>query len=139
MHTETDLMLVLYVDDFLMSGPKSAMGAMWERIGAALKIDEPGPMGLYLGCIHEEGKLTLPCGRDIRYCTFNSEDFFRDKVNKYLEICETLGGKKVKLASVTTPYLRESARESCARKPEDDGEAAYMCKWCRHAFSIKKS
>ena len=82
------------------------------KIGLALEIDEPGPMGLYLGCIHEEGKLTLPCGRDIRYCTFNSEDFFRDKVNRYLEICETLGGKKVKLASVTTPYLRESSHEN---------------------------
>lgn len=66
-------MLVLYVDDFLMSGPKSAIGTMWEKIGTALKIDEPGPMGLYLGCIHEEGMLTLPCGREIRYCTFNSD------------------------------------------------------------------
>ena len=82
MHPETDLMLVLCVDDFLMSGPKDAMGTMWERIGKALKIDEVGPMGLYLGCIHEEGQLTLPCGRVIRYCTLtqrtSSETRLRD-------------------------------------------------------------
>lgn len=98
-----------------------------------------GQWGLYLGCIHEEGQLVLEDGRVIRYCTFNSEDFLRDKVDRYLEICESLGGLKVKLSTVTTPYLRGSARKSCARKPEDDGEKAYMCKWCRHAFSIKRA
>lgn len=49
MHPETDLMLVLYVDDFLMSGPKEAMVDMWKRIGKALKMDEVGPMGVVSG------------------------------------------------------------------------------------------
>ena len=49
------------------------------------------------------------------------------------------GGTEVELSTVTTPYIKESALESCAKRPEDLEEKAAMCKWCRHAFAIEKA
>ena len=96
-------------------------------------------MGLYLGCFHEEGKFEMDDGRTIRTMTFNQEGFFSEKVEKHLDLCKEKGGTEMKLSIVTTPYIKESARESCAIRPEKLGEKAGMCKWCRHAFAIDKA
>ena len=85
-HQELDIFLVLYVDDFLMSGPEENMDIMWERISKVLKIDDPGAMGLYLGCIHEEGSIKTENGTTVRTMTFNQEGLFREKVAKYMEL-----------------------------------------------------
>ena len=71
--------------------------------------------------------------------TFNQEGFFTEKIEKYRELCLDKGGKEVKLSTVTTPYIKESAKENSARKPEKEGEEAVMCKWCRHAFIVAES
>lgn len=42
--------------------PKEPMAPMWKVIAHALKIDEAGPMGLYLGCIHEKGDAIMDDG-----------------------------------------------------------------------------
>ena len=57
LHHATGLMLVLDVDDFLMAGPEENTGPMWDRIGKALKIDEVGPMALYLGLYMKKARL----------------------------------------------------------------------------------
>ena len=77
------------------------MAAMWLRIGLALKIDEPGPMGLYLGCIHEEGSVKMDDGKTVRTMTFNQEGFFREKVAKILGAVSRQGRQRGK------------ARDSC--------------------------
>ena len=73
-------------------------------------------MSLYLGCIHEEGEVIID-GHEVRTMTFNQEPFFLDKVDKYKELCLEKGNKEVKLSAVTTPY-KDSAKESCARRPQ---------------------
>ena len=93
---------------------------MWKRIGDALKIDEPGPMSLYLGCIHEEGEIQIG-EYTMRTMTFNQEGFFTEKIEKYKELCREKGGKEVKLSAVTTPYIKEGAKENSARRPEKRG------------------
>ena len=65
---------------------------MWEKIAKVLKIDEPVDMGLYLGCVHEGGKMEMDDGRIIRTMTFNQEGFFFEKVEKYLDQCREKGG-----------------------------------------------
>lgn len=82
LHPETDLFLVLSVDDVLMSGPEHNLKPMWEKIASILNIDEPQPIALYLGCIHEEGSVQID-GKTIRTMTFNQGPFFLDKVEKY--------------------------------------------------------
>ena len=70
------------------------MNTMWERIGITLKIEDPGPMGLYLGCIHAEGMIKMEDGRTVRTMTFNQEGFFREKVETTLNCVWTKGGRK---------------------------------------------
>lgn len=82
--------MVVYVDDFLMSGPENNLEPMWKQIAEKLDIEDPGPMDLHLGCIHEEGKVMIN-DREIKTMTFNSESFFKDKIDKYVELCKEKG------------------------------------------------
>ena len=45
-------------------------------------------------------------------------------------------GLEAKLSTVTTPYIKEQAKENCARKPEFEGQESVQCRWCKHAFSM---
>ena len=51
-HDRLKLLLVVYVDDFKMSGPKESMKRAWELIGSRIDMDKPGTVGRYLGCDH---------------------------------------------------------------------------------------
>ena len=51
-HPELKLLLVVYVDDFKMSGPKESMSKGWELIGSKIDMDTPTVIGRYLGCDH---------------------------------------------------------------------------------------
>ena len=51
-HDRLKLLLVVYVDDFKMSGPKESMKRGWELIGSKIDMDKPGTVGRYLGCDH---------------------------------------------------------------------------------------
>jgi hypothetical protein len=55
---------VLYVDDFRISGPKSAMAAAWASIRKHIKTGDPEPSGKFLGCDHKLSKKTIPAGGD---------------------------------------------------------------------------
>ena len=51
-HPELKLLLVVYVDDFQMSGPKENMSRGWSLIASKLDMDTPGEVNQYLGCDH---------------------------------------------------------------------------------------
>ena len=51
-HPELKLLLVVYVDDFKMSGPKESMSKGWELVGSRIDMDVPTDIGRYLGCDH---------------------------------------------------------------------------------------
>ena len=76
-----------------MSGPTENLAPMWERVGKELNIDEPAPMSLYLGCIHEESTIEVD-GHKIRTMTFNQEGFFMDKIEKYKNLCLEKGKRR---------------------------------------------
>ena len=52
-HEELDLFLVVYVDDFKMSGPAKNIAEGWELISKVIKMEEPRQLKRYLGCEHE--------------------------------------------------------------------------------------
>ena len=52
-HEELDLFLVVYVDDFPMSGPAKNIATGWALILKAIKMEEPRQLKRYLGCEHE--------------------------------------------------------------------------------------
>ena len=47
------LMLIVYVDDFQFSGPKSNLKEGWALTRKGLNSGESEPIGIYLGCEHE--------------------------------------------------------------------------------------
>ena len=61
-HARLKLLLIVYVDDFKMSGPKESIEEGWRLIATKIDLDEPGPVGRYLGCEHvyqEDVKLSV--------------------------------------------------------------------------------
>ena len=45
-------MLVVYVDDFKLSGPKSNLSKGWQLIRSKIKMEDAAPIKRYLGCEH---------------------------------------------------------------------------------------
>ena len=52
-HHELKLLMVVYVDDFKMSGPKESMKKGWELVASRIDMDTPGVVSRYLGCDHQ--------------------------------------------------------------------------------------
>lgn len=56
-HEELKFFLMVYVDDFKMSGPTKNLPKGWENVRkAGLDIEDPTKFGLFLGCAHERFK-----------------------------------------------------------------------------------
>ena len=51
-HAKLNLMLVVYVDDFKLSGPKSNLSKGWQLIRSKIKMEGAAPIKRYLGCEH---------------------------------------------------------------------------------------
>ena len=127
-HPQLRLFLVVYVDDFKMAGPKDNLDKGWSLIRKGLDIEPPTPIGVYLGCNHEEG--TIKVGDIIaRTMTYNMEDFLTSCVDRYLE----LAGDGVTLRTVATPFLVEGQGTSPQGSPCAPGPYS-ECPWCKHTF-----
>ena len=62
-HPRLQTFLVVYVDDFKMSGPKEKLKEAWSLIKKGLRLDTPVPLGKYLGCHHVYGAAKLVGGK----------------------------------------------------------------------------
>ena len=58
-HEELRVLLVVYVDDFKMAGPLEGITEAWQLIRLKLRVEDPTPFGLFLGCRHEMGEVKL--------------------------------------------------------------------------------
>ena len=58
-HQELKLLLVVYVDDLKMAGPKQNLKRGWEMLRSKLNIEPETDLGLYLGCILTRGTARL--------------------------------------------------------------------------------
>ena len=131
-------MLVIYVDDYKLAGPTESMSRGWELLGARIKLEEPRPIGRYLGCLHErfsedvaEGfnpredwvNYTTPkkdppniaseaserMGGRVEFMKYDMEDFMKQCVVRYRELCGIAYPRALEKAK--TPYLDESKPE----------------------------
>ena len=127
-HPALRLFLVVYVGDFKMAGPKDNLDKEWSLLRKGLDIEPPVPIGVYLGCSHEE--VTMKIG-DItaRTMSYNMEDFLSSCVDRYLE----LAGNGVKLKTVATPFLAEDQGTSPQGAPCEPGPCC-ECPGCKHTF-----
>ena len=59
------LLLIVYVDDFKLSGPKCNLEKAWKLIQKGIILETPTGLGLYLGCRHIQGSHKLPDGTKV--------------------------------------------------------------------------
>ena len=60
-HPTKKLLLVVYVDDFKLAGPKQNIKEGWGLISSVIDMDSPEAIGRYFGCMHkEEHNIMLP-------------------------------------------------------------------------------
>ena len=60
-HPVKKLLLVVYVDDFKLAGPKDSIKEGWKTISSVIDMDPPEDIGRYFGCMHRhEHGLMLP-------------------------------------------------------------------------------
>ena len=56
------LFLVIYVDDFKLSGPTKNLAQGWSLLRRRLQIEEAAPVGVYLGCNRVQGTVKTATG-----------------------------------------------------------------------------
>ena len=61
-HPQRRMLLVVYLDDFKLSGPEISHDAAWKEIKTEIDITKPEPVGHFLGCNQTAGTVTLPDG-----------------------------------------------------------------------------
>jgi hypothetical protein len=77
-HPELRLLLVVYVDDFKMSGPAENLSEGWRRITAKIKTEIPSEIGRCLGCDQKLMSSTVPCGFSPRMQWLNKHACAKD-------------------------------------------------------------
>ena len=90
----------MYVDDFKMAGPPSAVSSAWKLIREELLIGDPGPVTVFLGCTQREHVVSDSEGREYRALENNMEDFLKSCFSMF----EEMTGDYVHHTS-PTPYL----------------------------------
>ena len=123
-HQELSLLLMVYVDDFKMAGPKAALAKGWTLIRQGLDVDDPALVDRCLGCHHSvcDGKVN---GKSVRMMQFKVESFMRSCVQAYKDLC---GEPDMKLRSVENTIYRLSREEDgggCSR-----GVDRGRTRWC---------
>ena len=100
-HIGMDIMLMVYVDDFKMSGPSHLQPKAWDMIRSKIKLGAEGPPGKYLGCNHIVGERVVN-GRKVRTMSYDMRGFMKQSVQSYKDLC---GEPEMKMRKVSTPFL----------------------------------
>ena len=130
------LFLVVYVDDFKLAGPVKNLAEGWRLIrgnatsdgGKGLIMEDPTPLGIYLGCNHIQGKVTLPNGNIANTVEYDMEDFLDSCVTRYVDLATEIQGTAPKLRVVATPFIEDSPGGS------PSGHLAH--RWVLPGFSV---
>ena len=136
-HPDLEVLLIIYVDDIKVAGPKEKLPRVWELLRQGLQIGPEGPAGHFLGCTHEKGTFTLANGTEVTSMTYNMESFLRSSVDLYLSLSRSRGFQ-ANLRDVATPFIGEDHSGSPQGAPCGHGPALY-CPHCRHAFPQSES
>eukprot|EP00435_Cladocopium_sp_Y103_P071759 s497_g38.t1 len=91
----TNLLVVVYVDDVLVSGPEKEHDQFWASLRQHVEIDEVESLNQFIGRDHILGD---------DHCIFDMSDYCQQAVDLYID---AVGGM-VTLRNVGTPYVNES-------------------------------
>ena len=123
-HPEHKLLLVIYVDDFKLAGPKDKLKLGWDLVKSVIDLDEPHDPDLYLGCVHKFHSMRVD-DVDYNVVEYDHENFLKSCVDLYLQ----LAPKGTKLKTAWTPFVEEQLKKG-PRVPPGDGPWL-ECPWCR--------
>ena len=96
---KTGLLLTVYVDDFLLSGPSEAHDPFWTELSKQVEVEDIGGLDRFLGRYHDI--LTLD-GEEV--LSFNMKDYVLSACQLY----EALPGSKP-LRHAVTPFVAEGS------------------------------
>ena len=102
-HSKLFFLLMVYVDDFKVSGPFENMNEGWELIRTSIKTDEPSPPGKCLGCNHVIKEVSIN-GKKVRRMIYDMEQFMVQCVETYLAAA---GKTRASFKYAATPFLDE--------------------------------
>ena len=83
-HPRLKLLLVVYVDDFKLSGPTEQVRKGWKVLRKKINMGDPAPVDLYLGCRQEIHSASMGDGSTVRYMSYSMRDFLVQCVDVYL-------------------------------------------------------
>ena len=109
------LLLVIYVDDLKMAGPKTQLPKGWDMLRRELRLEEETPLGLYLGCHISKGEAIL----HDKTVTYDMETYLDMTVKKY---CDVTGYDPSKFKTVPSPSPAEETKHHPARAPMCNGK-----------------
>ena len=118
------LFLIVYVDDFKLSGPKASVEEGWKLISSGIEMDPPTASGKYLGCGHIrmdparplEEQFESEIGKSHGGCAlvYDMESFMDAAV---VTFCELTGKTRSELKRAPTPgpnkVLEDGTGEDC--------------------------
>ena len=131
-HEKLDLLLVIYVDDLKLAGPKENLKKGWDLLRSKLRIEPETEVGLYLGCVLSKGEDKLADGSKVTTMTYDMSALLKMSVVRYLDIV----GKDTVLKKVATPMLPDVTKDHPSRAPCSTQKGlAVTCTWCGTCFS----
>ena len=93
-NSELNFFLMIYVDDFELSGPAGNLEKCWQKLAeSGLKLEKEQPPGLFLGCIHERLE-TVINGVTARGFAYNCEAYLLDTAKRYCDLVFEQIGKR---------------------------------------------
>ena len=98
----------------------------WRLIMSGLVVDQPGPVGHYLGCSHEMDTIVFPNGTEATRMVYNMEPYLSGTVHIHLLVAQKLMVTQTNLKHVGTPFLQQDQTRQSHEGPVREGSAQVM-------------
>ncbi len=137
--------MTIFVVNFKLAGPESNLAEGWRLIrgdannegGTGLIMEDPTPLGHYLGCNHVQGTVTLPNGNVAKTVTYDMDEFLASCVARCTHLATEITGVAPKMRAVGTPIIEDSPGGSPSGSPcAPTDTPSVFCPWCNNHFPI---
>ena len=92
-------------------------------------LDPPEPPGVFLGCNHIVGEMTIKPGVVVRTMEYDMADFMKMATERFQTLASKILQEPVDLVPARTPGLPEDHKNSPQRAPWAHGPSI-RCVWC---------
>ena len=124
-------MLVVYVDDFKLAGPRDNLAKGWELLRKHISIEQEvkldGKGATYLGCRQVKSSRRLPHGGLATVMEYDMEEFLSSCLEKFKELAHVKD-----IRPFPTPFITEE--QTNAPQGQAGTGPCVECPWCKHTF-----